>query len=325
MTCNGIHDFHRHNASYGGAVGVLPLGARCALPVELPHVDLCEVLRESAPELAEQAEDPEKLLLPPPLWPDRLTRLYRRLARSYPTLVERGMSNGMMRMLPRKKIAKFRGRVLVAGGFAVPKSSVEDRFIGPLGVNELIDPQRMPRPRFAYIPALRCCCVSGTRPLLVSKRDARHYYHCLRLGRKWRPWLALPPPHGRDEEADELPVLTTARMGFGPSAGFAQAITDMATGDLDGSRRLVFGQAAPPVLPSWGSIMDDMWVLEEAPVGSELPEGPAWLDRATARWEELGVRAHPDKIVDAAVDQEIQGYMVDSEKRWLGVAHSKRR
>eukprot|EP00974_Lingulodinium_polyedra_P084655 8194554-Lingulodinium_polyedra.AAC.1 len=52
---------------------------------------------------------------------------------------------------------KHNGVPLVAGGFAVPQDSKEDRVISPLGLSELLDPEAMPRPKFAYIPRLRAC------------------------------------------------------------------------------------------------------------------------------------------------------------------------
>eukprot|EP00972_Heterocapsa_arctica_P007823 1140476-Heterocapsa_arctica.AAC.1 len=44
-----------------------------------------------------------------------------------------------------------------------------------------------------HIPQMRTLTVPRGRRLLVSKRDARHYFHVLRNGPKWRQWLALPP------------------------------------------------------------------------------------------------------------------------------------
>ena len=250
------------------------------------------------------------MLLPPSAWPPKLQKQFRFLDKSYKKLVERGLENGMMRMMPRRKIAKVHGRTMVAGGFAVPKSAEEDRLIVPLSVNELIDPLKMPRPVFAYLPALRTTVVPRGRRLLISKRDARHYYHSLRLGKAWRPWLALPAPGEKDDEAHDFPVVTTAPMGFGPSAGFAQGVTDLATKDMDERARLRYGVVAPPSLPIWGSIIDDMWVLECEEAGRE-PCGPTWLSRATARWGALGAEVNDMKTVDAETDQEIQGYWVD--------------
>ena len=182
-------------------------------------------------------------------------------------------------------------KVLVLRGFAVPKNAAEDRFIVPLGVNELLDPERLPRPVFAYLPALRSLCVPRGGRLLVSKRDARHYYHSLRLGRRWRPWLALLAPKMCDAIATAFPVMTTSPMRFGSSAGFAQAVTDLATQDLKEQVRLRFGAPMPMVLPIWGSIVDDMWVFEHEDEECD-PVDPAWPDGVWQRCAELGAEVN---------------------------------
>eukprot|EP00974_Lingulodinium_polyedra_P026110 2521275-Lingulodinium_polyedra.AAC.1 len=63
----------------------------------------------------------------------------------------------MQRVRPRRTIAKHRGRLVVAGGFAVPKDAQEDRTISPMDLNELLDRDRLCLPRFAYVPRLRGC------------------------------------------------------------------------------------------------------------------------------------------------------------------------
>ncbi|CAK8996992.1 unnamed protein product, partial [Durusdinium trenchii] len=61
------------------------------------------------------------------------------------------------------------------------QDETEDRVITDPSVNQLLDPQKLPRPRFAYIPKLRVTLVPRTGRLLVSKRDARIRLHAQHL------------------------------------------------------------------------------------------------------------------------------------------------
>ena len=61
-------------------------------------------------------------------------------------------------------------------------------------VNQLLDPDLLPRPRFAFIPSLRSAYVPGTGRILVSKRDARHYFHRLKIGRRAGPSICVARP-----------------------------------------------------------------------------------------------------------------------------------
>ena len=60
-----------------------------------------------------------------------------------------------------------------------------------------------------------------------------------------------------------VPLHCVTPMGFAPSAGWAQALTDHVTGiaGLPSSWRIVLGELAPAHLPVWGSIIDDVWAL----------------------------------------------------------------
>lgn len=169
--------------------------------------------------------------------------------------------------------------------------------------------------------------------MLVTKRDARHYYHKLRVGEAWRPWLALPsveqravqefvPPDVEPEEA-VYPCQVTAPMGWAPSAAFVQAVTDRATRDLPPNRRVRPDEPIPDTFPLWGSIIDDMWVVEEADE-REHPDGPKWLRRAVTHWEADGVEVNASKDVDAEPNHEVQGYFVNSATGSIGVALTKR-
>ena len=110
--------------------------------------------------------------------------------------------------------------------FAVPKDDTEDRAISAvLDTNDCVDPKKLPRPRFAFILAMRSMRSSGRpRKLLVTKRDARHYFHQLRVPRRWQRWLGHPPI--RVGKYRRWPLQRSAPMGFGPSAGWPQCVTD---------------------------------------------------------------------------------------------------
>ena len=82
----------------------------------------------------------------------------------------------------------------------------------------------------------RCSAAHMCRPLglLVSKGHARHYFHRLRIGRRWRWWLCRPPFSWRlsaSSSGQRFPASCSAPMGFGPSACWAQALTDVVTAD----------------------------------------------------------------------------------------------
>ena len=137
--------------------------------------------------------------------------------------------------------------------FAVPKDEDEDRVITDPAVNQLLDPDKLPRPRFAYIPKLRATRSYKPGVLVVSKRDARHYFHSLRIGRKWHKWLCGPPIVTLSGHVRH-PACRSAPMGFGPSAGWAQALTDVTTtaAGLDLECRLHPDELAPRDFPIWG-------------------------------------------------------------------------
>eukprot|EP00974_Lingulodinium_polyedra_P063206 6100742-Lingulodinium_polyedra.AAC.1 len=62
-------------------------------------------------------------------------------------------------------------------------------------------------------------------PLAVSKRDARHFFHMLRLGRRWQKYLANLPIE--DESGAEVyPLHVSVPMGMTTSAAWAQALTE---------------------------------------------------------------------------------------------------
>jgi hypothetical protein len=87
-------------------------------------------------------------------------------------------------------------------------------------------------------------------------------------------------------------------MGFGPSAGWAQAVTDKITldADLPHASRVHPDQIIPDELPVWGSIVDDIWALEHVGDRGEADVGPVWMNRAEAAWERDGVESNVKKF-----------------------------
>ena len=156
---------------------MLPLGGRCVLLTTISHVDLPRVLREVDPELARKADDPHAMLLPREKWPPKLSKQFRYLAASYGQMVDKGLENKMMRMMPRRKIEKAHGTVLVSGGFAVPKNAAEDRFVVSFGSERVVGSRTFAftcvsvpsRPAVATCTSRWCAClsVSGTRATTI--------------------------------------------------------------------------------------------------------------------------------------------------------------
>lgn len=92
----------------------------------------------------------------------------------------------------------------------------------------------------------------------VSKRDARHYFHSLRISRRWRPYHAIPPVR-RIGMKQHVRVRGWA-MGCKLSATLAQAVCNAAarTARIPLARRLLPGNPCPGEPPVWGSIIDDL-------------------------------------------------------------------
>ena len=171
------------------------LGVSAGVPPRAADVNLGKLLRESHPLLADQVDDPACLLLKPEDFPAALPSVRSRLDRTYSQLVDRNVTAGLQDLGEEDDIAHFKGQPIVGAAFAVGKAgTTEDRMISAVvQTNALLDPRRLPRPRYAHVPRLRSGTVCKHVRLSVSKRDARHYFHRLRLGRGWRPFLAHPP------------------------------------------------------------------------------------------------------------------------------------
>eukprot|EP00435_Cladocopium_sp_Y103_P020181 s49_g4.t3 len=330
LTHGGLDQFLRQTQLYSGCGAVLPLGVRGGVPEHAADVPLADHLESLDPSMAAQVREPRLLLLSKGRRPKRVKRGYTWLSASYPELVKRNVKAGLHKYKKLSQVAKHGGVLCLAGAFAVPKDDVEDRVITDPSVNQLIDPKALPRPKFAYIPSLRSVTVPKSGLVVVSKRDARHYFHRLQIGKKWQKWLCGPPITVLGRCGGPRTVYPSSRatpMGFGPSAGWAQALTDLIARDanLPPEKRLYPDAVAPECLPVWGSIIDDVWALDHVDDDGQLPVGPIWLDRASDAWVKRGVQPHEKKSVNAVAGEEIQGYYVHPHDHWIGVSLEKRR
>ena len=121
------------------------------------------------------------------------------------------------------------------------------------------------------------------------------------------------------------PLHQAAPMGFAGSAGWAQAVTDAATSKLPKDKKVAFDTTAPQEWPVWGSILDDIWTIEERQrVSRRSPATTAWLDLATAAFNHMGVPINHNKTVDDGVGVEFQGAVVHGADHWLGCSVARR-
>ena len=124
-----------------------------------------------------------------------------------------------------------------------------------------------------------------------------------------------------------FPASRATPMGFGPSAGWAQGLTDVVATDagLPQSQRVVPDFVTPEGLPVWGSIVDDIWAIEHVDDDAVATVGPNWLDKAEQAWVLRGVQPNVKKSVDGARGEEVQGFYVHPQGHWLGLFLEKRR
>ena len=124
-------------------------------------------------------------------------------------------------------------------------------------MNKLVDPAKLKKAIFPYLPMLGILVVQQLTNLRVSKRDARHYFHMFSRGRKWAPFFAMPPDPMRKRRP--VSVIRSWRMGFKGSAVIAQQITlrSAQRAGLPFDRLVLLGEIPPTDLPVWFAIMDD--------------------------------------------------------------------
>ena len=79
-------------------------------------------------------------------------------------------------------------------------------------------------------------------------------------------------------------------MGFGLAAGWAQDLTDVATENLPDEFRVRFDHPVPRHLPVCGSILDDIWALEETKDPDDSDDiAQAWIAAVEGKWPRKGV------------------------------------
>lgn len=167
---------------------------------------------------------------------------------------------------------------------------------------------------------LRAVCTSSSRRLggrpRVSKIDPRHFFHTLRVGRRWHKYFGHPPLD-RGTSPESFPLQT-----------WAQGVNDVSTAraGLDSSTRLIDSAPPPAALPLWVSILDDVWALEEEPArGAEdgALVGPKWLGNVCSEWCRMGIDTSVKKTVRGSCRAEVQGVLVDGVTHRLGVGPEK--
>ena len=320
-----LEDLH----NYGGGGGhALPLGLRAGVPELAAQVDLSQVLKEFDPTLAEQVEHPSSLLYPAKERPRRIPKPFCKLDASYPEYVKRNTRAGLQVLMPKRRIYKIKGRPLYGGAFAVAKNQEEDRAISALcPLNALVDPRKLWKPRFAIMSAMRCMRLEPFKLLRVYKKDARHFFHFLRIGHRWSKYMAHPPLRPTPQHDERFPVHRGVPMGFTAAAAWAQAYNEAKAKEvgLPEQSRLIDTQPPPSSFPIWGSILDDVWALEECDSYDDPPAtGSKWLADISAAWTRDGVVEHEKKAVEGVSKEEIQGVMVDGVRGCLGVSLQKR-
>ena len=142
------------------------------MPLRAADVPLGEILASSHPQLAEQIADPEALFLPLDQRPVTLPRTYSSLGRDYDKLVLRNVAAGLQDLASRPGVASYQDRAVTVSAFAVAEAGdpLEDRMIsGAVQTNALLDPKKLPRPRYAYVPRLCATTSVPRRPVRVTK------------------------------------------------------------------------------------------------------------------------------------------------------------
>ena len=309
----------------------LLLGLRAGVPDRASAVSLEEELKVFDERMASQIEHPTELLLPSSSRPATLSRPFMKLDSTYPEYVKRNARAGLQRVRVRHRIFKHRGVPVVNGTFAVAKNSTEDRAISALcPTNDLIDASKLWRPKFARMSVFGTLAVRPGMRLRLYKRDARHYYHMLRVGRRGQKLFAHPPVPAMSSFGERHKVHTACPMGFAGSAAWAQGLNEALSlrGGLPQGRRMVDGTVPPGRPPVWGSILDDIWAVDEVPEldAEDAPHGDAalWVEEISEQWTREGIDENMPKRIHGFCSGEIQGAYFDGKDLWMGVFRPRR-
>lgn len=235
---------------------------------------------------------------------------------TYPGLCERAVASGPQEWGPDTFAVRHGDVPQHSGAFAVPKDETEDRVTYPLEfANDCCIDANVPALVAPYFPQIAAVTKTPGSRVKLSKRDARHYFHCFRFSSAWRRWLAVPPARRLGELRPRWLYHRAWPMGFKPSAAVAQPCTEAAAAraKLLWGRQLRPGTPTPREMPLWGLIVDDAIVIsEDPPAVSADPPVEAWLPELERHWEEAGVAVHPGKRVDFEENAEALGFEVDA-------------
>jgi len=325
---------HLTLASYDRFGYIMPLDARAGVPDSAARVDTESVLRRHYPHLADCAHDPSQVLFDSTGMPASLPRPFIRVGKDYDLLVSRFLSVGLQEMRSKKRVVHFSGKPVYAGVFSVGKEGkAETRMISAAtSANAMVDPEKMPRPRFPNIAQLGVLRLRGPGRLRVSKRDIRHFFHQLRNSSKWRGYLAHPrPQHVRKSlkhviRPGYFPVHRSWPMGHALSATLAQGVMDSCgeDADLPADARVRHGDQPPARLPVYGLCMDDGWAVDQEDDYDALVTGDQMLVDLVDAWERVGLEENVDKHIADAFGEEIQGFFVHPVDKWVGLSVGKR-
>ena len=321
VSSRAIRDFMRLDLfGYGARQVARPLGLRAGVPEVAATCDTAKVLAVHNPPLSALCEDPSLLMKAPEDFPVP-RRPFCFTDSSYPQLVARAVEAGLQEYGPETDAVFAAGHHRHGGAFAVEKDEHEDRWISPLEFsNDAVRTEDLPPLIAPYMPQLGTTTLRRGKKLLVSKRDARHYFHVLKRGKRWRRWMAMPPVKDRYGQRHWV-YHRSWPMGFKPSAAIAQAVTEAAAADAGLPASLQFrpGVPCPTDFPLWGIIMDDAFALFEARGDDDdldacedlRPE--SWMPSLEQAWAAMDVQSHPKKRIDEEFNAEILGYRVSPE------------
>lgn len=121
-------------------------------------------------------------------------------------------------------------------------------------------------------------------------------------------------------------VSSSSRSSLRASAGWAQFLTEVITAAawLPSTQRLHPDRCPPASMPVWGSIVNNVWWVDE--VGPEKAvERPRFLDLVADEWRRVAVEPHEKQNMDAQSGAEVQGYCIHPTRHRVGVGLEKRR
>lgn len=115
-------------------------------------------------------------------------------------------------------------------------------------------------------------------------------------------------------------------MGFTGAPGWAQAAADTSflSGRLPQERRVTFERPCPVAPPIWGSIIDDLWAIDQPPGPASSSAARKWMLLAEAQWDRQNIPVLRGKSVDGEIGGDVQGARIDGHGHWLGTSRERR-